>query len=92
MDGQQEMEWLIRAAVAKVCQCDAQGLSSETELDAIGLDSLGLQSVIEDLQRRFDIEFTPDQLMGFLRITTVGGIVGILREALGEGVSADAIM
>jgi acyl carrier protein len=74
-----DLEGVLIEAVARACNCDAQLLSSESLLEEIGLDSLGITSVIADVEEEFELQLEPDELMAFLQVKTIGDILQTFR-------------
>ena len=68
-------------AVAKACSCDAESLHAVTTIDEIGLDSLGLEAVISEVQETCGIELTADQLMKFFEVATIEDIAAVFKTA-----------
>jgi acyl carrier protein len=73
------IEKSVVAAIARACSASRDCLELDTSLDEVGLDSLGLHSVINDVQERCGIELSPDQLMSFLAVTTVRDVAAVFK-------------
>ncbi len=68
--------------VARTCAVDTATLSSDTLLDDIGLDSLSLTQIMENLERAFTIELHDEDLSGLAEARSIGEFVGVLNDAL----------
>lgn len=55
---------------------DTENVLADTELDALGIESKGLASLLMDIQQQFGMEIEPDDL---LQLRTFGDLVQLVQ-------------
>jgi len=68
----------VAEIITKTAHCKAEDVKPETELEALGIDSLKAITVLFELEEAFDIEI-PNELIS--SITTVNDILDKLEAA-----------
>jgi len=76
-----EIEDELRALVAEVAEIDARSIDLSGTLADAGVDSLMAMEIAVDVERRYGLSFTVEELKG---ITTFGSLVGLTRMRLAE--------
>ena len=69
---------VVMEAIETACN-PSSTLAPDSRLDDIGLDSLGLAAVIAAVEDEFGIHLPPDQLMEFLKVSTVGDVLQVIH-------------
>lgn len=62
---------LCMRTIASTCQIDQSTISEEDTLDALGLDSMGVHSVISRLEAELGIELSTEQILQLLHARSV---------------------
>ena len=62
----------VAAIIAKTARCNAGEIKPETELEAIGIDSLKAMTVLFELEEAFDIEI-PNELVSSITTSASAG-------------------
>lgn len=68
------------ALLAKACHCEPAAISRLTRLDEINLDSLGLTTVITELEESVGLQFSSEQLMRFTEVVTVEDVIAVIAD------------
>jgi len=68
----------VAKIIAKTTSCNAEDIKPETELVALGVDSLGAITMVFELEEAFDIEIPSEIIPSF---KTVNDIIMMLEEA-----------
>jgi acyl carrier protein len=64
----------VAQTIAEKLECEASGITMETALDELGMDSLDITEIVMELENDFSIEIEVDE-----NIKTVGDLVGIIE-------------
>ena len=78
-----EIDDAVLTAVAEACERDRSGISSQTSLLQLGLDSLALTVVVAQLQVRYRFEAQPDELADLFGARAVADIAALVKRKLG---------
>lgn len=60
--------------IAEKLECESSGITMETALDELGMDSLDITEIVMELENDFSIEIEIDE-----NIKTVGNLVAIIE-------------
>ena len=77
----------LRAIVAEVAEIDPGSVDASGTLADAGVDSLMAMEIAVDVERRYGLSFTVEELKG---ITTFGSLVALTRERLAEQEAASS--
>ena len=82
-----EIEDELRAIVAEVAEIDAGSIDLSGTLADAGVDSLMAMEIAVDVERRYGLSFTVEELK---RITTFGSLVALTRARLADQEAASS--
>ena len=82
-----EIEDELRAIVAEVAEIDPGSIDLSGTLADAGVDSLMAMEIAVDVERRYGLSFTVEELKG---ITTFGSLVALTRARLAEQEAASS--
>ena len=71
----------VRDLLAKFFEVDAARLRPETDLEDIGVDSLGAVELIFELEERFSVTIPADRAAGFKTVGAIAAGVAELQRA-----------
>lgn len=74
----ESLKSVVIEAIEAACK-PSIALCADSRLEDIGLDSLGLATVISAVEDTFAIRLSPDQLMSFLQVSTIGEILQVIH-------------
>ncbi len=77
----------LRAIVAEVAEIDPASVDAGGTLADAGVDSLMAMEISVDVERRYGLSFTVEELKG---ITTFGSLVALTRARLSEREAASS--
>jgi acyl carrier protein len=77
----------LRAIVAEVAEIDPHSVGATGTLADAGVDSLMAMEIAVDVERRYELSFTVEELK---RITTFGSLVALTRARLAEQEAASS--
>jgi acyl carrier protein len=77
----------LRGIVAEVAEIDANSIEPSGTLADAGVDSLQAVEIAVDVERRYSLTFTPEELQG---ITTFGSLVALTKTRLAEQEAASS--
>ncbi len=79
-----DTEELLRDCIVKVCGVPPESVHSDTDLDALGIDSLASAEVLFELEIRLGRELPNHVLRQVQQVRTVGEVARQLDAALAE--------
>lgn len=65
----------LKAAIAARARCNREGITPETQLCMLGLDSLGVVELISDIESLFGIRLPAAECLKLERVSDVAEIV-----------------
>ena len=77
-----DLNIVLREAVAKVCDVAPERVTSETELEDLGIDSLAVAEIIVELEAALDCELPIHLFRELDGVRTVGDVSRELSKAL----------
>jgi acyl carrier protein len=85
-----DLEALLRECIVKVCDVPPESVTSETDLDSLGVDSLASAEIIFEIEIRLQRELPNHLLRQVQQVRTVGDVARRLEEALEEPTTSAA--
>ena len=76
---QEQILSLIRQALGEVAptrKADFAGITVETRIDALGLDSIATMEMVSFIEEKIEVTFPDDELA---RVQKVGDLVGLIQ-------------
>jgi len=76
---QEEILALVRQALGEVAptrKADFVGITAETRIDALGLDSIATMEMVSFIEERIEVTFPDDELA---RVQRVGDLVALIQ-------------
>ena len=68
---------IVIAAIARAVNRPQESVTPSSTFEELELDSLGIASVISEVEDVFGLQLDPDQLMEFLSVKTVKDLVAV---------------
>jgi acyl carrier protein len=69
------LQQLVVSAIARATNQPEDSITPQMRLEELGLDSLGIASIISEIEGAYDVQLSPDTLMEFLAVQNVGEFV-----------------
>ena len=76
-----DIEVLLRESIARICGIDASGLTAESRLADVGVDSLASAEVLVDLEIRLGKQLPAGTLRRLENAETVGDVAALLADS-----------
>lgn len=75
------LERLVIAAIACTCQLDEREIRPDTQMAALGIDSLGITALASRLEATCGLTFTDEVLLEMFTAPSVQDLISIVRTA-----------
>lgn len=79
-----DIEATIIAQIASASETETGGITRETELGELDIDSLVLTEIVMEIEDIFDIEIDLNTAEAWDSLKTIGDIIGVVEKRIAE--------
>jgi acyl carrier protein len=79
-----ELAELVASAISSACNIERSAIAPETPLYNLGVDSVSMMAVVAQVQMRYEVELTSDQIMELFDASRVEDAVSLLGQVIAQ--------
>jgi acyl carrier protein len=79
----ESLDIFVRSAVARACETGSGEVAADARLDDLQIDSLRMVAIASQVEREFDVQFGPQDLLDFFLAERVEDLVTLISGRVG---------